>query len=55
MMKLSFSTRYMPDMPLSGYLSLAREQKYKAVEIYDIYKECFGALDVALFKESFEN
>ncbi|MBQ9945649.1 MAG: AMP-binding protein [Clostridia bacterium] len=41
-MKLSFSTRYMPDMPLSGYLSLAREQKYKAVEIYDIYKECFG-------------
>ena len=42
MMKLSFSTRYMPDMPLSGYLSLAREQKYKAVEIYDIYKECFG-------------
>ncbi len=41
-MKLSFSTRYMPDMNLSGYLSLAAEHKYSAVEIYDIYKECFG-------------
>ncbi len=40
-MKLAFSTRYMQDMSLSGYLGLAKEQKYNAVEIYDIYKECF--------------
>ena len=41
-MKLSFSTRYMPDMPLSGYLNTAIQQKYQAIEIYDINKECFG-------------
>lgn len=41
-MKLAFSTKYMPDMPLSGYISLATEQKYQAVEIYNINKECFG-------------
>ncbi len=41
-MKLSFSTRYMPAMPLSDYLELAKQQKYNAVEIYDIYNECFG-------------
>ena len=41
-MKLSFSTRYMPDMTLSGYLQMAEDHKYTAVEIYDIYKECFG-------------
>ncbi len=40
-MKLAFSTRYMTDMSLSEYMSLAKEQKYSAVEIYDIYKECF--------------
>ena len=40
-MKLAFSTRYMQDMSLSGYLGLAKEQKYNAVEIYDISKECF--------------
>lgn len=41
-MKLSFSTRYMKDMSLAGYLELASRQKYKAVEIYDISRECFG-------------
>ncbi len=40
-MKLAFSTRYMPEMTLSGYLSLASEQKFGAVEIYDINKSCF--------------
>lgn len=41
-MKLSFSTRYMPDMPLSGYIATAQAQKFNAVEIYDMYKDCFG-------------
>ena len=41
-MKLSFSTRYMPPMSLSGYLTLAKEQKFGAVEIYDIFDPCFG-------------
>lgn len=41
-MKLSFSTKYMPAMPLDGYLDLAAKQKYKAVEIYNMYDECFG-------------
>ena len=27
-MKLAFSTRYMEDMPLAGYLSLAKAQKF---------------------------
>ena len=40
-MKLAFSTRYMEDMPLAGYLSLAKAQKFSAVEIYDMNKECF--------------
>ncbi len=41
-MKLAFSTRYMPDMALSSYLAMAKEQKFSAVEIYDINKDCFG-------------
>ena len=41
-MKLSFSTRYMPSMPLSEYLLTAKAQKFSAVEIYDIYNDCFG-------------
>ena len=41
-MKLAFSTRYMPAMSLSAYLSLAKEQKFGAVEIYDIFDPCFG-------------
>ncbi len=40
-MKLSFSTRYMEDMSLSQYLTLAKAQKFNAVEIYDINKNCF--------------
>ena len=41
-MKLSFSTKYMPQMSFSEYIATAKEQKYSAVEIYDIYDECFG-------------
>ncbi len=41
-MKLSFTTKYMPPMTLPEYLKLAKEQKYSAVEIYDISSECFG-------------
>ena len=41
-MKLSFSTKYMPAMSLSEYLTLAKQQKFNAVEVYNIYDECFG-------------
>ncbi len=50
-MKLSFSTRYMPAMSLSDYLALAKQQKFNAVEIYDIYDECFGG-EKASFSEA---
>ncbi len=40
-MKLSFSTRYMPEMSLAGYLQTASAQKYSAVEIYDIESSAF--------------
>ena len=48
-MKLAFSTRYMPEMTLSGYLALANEQKFSAVEIYDISNPCFDG-EKASFK-----
>ena len=50
-MKLAFSTRYMPDMPLSGYIATALAQKFSAVEIYDMYKDCFGG-EKASFSKS---
>ena len=51
MMKLSFSTRYMPEMSLSDYLKTAQEQKYSAVEIYDIFNACFNGDKASFSKE----
>ncbi len=50
-MKLAFSTRYMPGMSLTEYFGIASQQKFKAVEIYDIYAECFSG-EKAPFSEA---
>ena len=41
-MKLAFSTRYMPPMSLSAYLSLAKEQKFRIGALCAVLADLFA-------------